>query len=525
MVQVWIDNVSIDVPPESTVLQAARKLGVDVPAMCALADHEPNTSCMCCLVRVDGRQDFVPSCATKVRDGMRVESETREVQDLRKTGIELLLADHAGDCHAPCQNTCPAKMDIPNMLRLVAEGDYRAALATVKRDIALPAILGRVCPEVCEQACRRGQHDSPAAICKLKRFVADRDLESPTPYEPELAPDSGKRVAVVGAGPTGLTAVYHLRLRGHRCTLIDLADNPGGRLRSEFSSELSDDTLQAEANTVLSLGVDCRWNERLDSVDALRYLMSEYDAVLLAIGRAALSCDALAEVAMTKSGVKIEASRRMTSHEGLFAAGNAVRPYKLVVQSVAEGKLAAECIDGWLRGAPPPDRRHAYETRLARLTNQELCDFCDGAVPTARVDSRLLEEASEEAARSEAERCLECDCRALASCLLHHYAAMYDCDAHRYRGEGRRFEGRLVGERVTLEQGKCILCGICVQLAAETPDAAGLAVMHRGTATRLSPPPGSSLDEALGSAALRCAEACPTGAIVLHETTSASSLR
>ncbi|WP_261361795.1 2Fe-2S iron-sulfur cluster-binding protein [Aeoliella straminimaris] len=515
MVQVWIDNVSVEVPHDATVLQAARKLGIDLPAMCSLADHDPNTSCMCCLVRVDGSDSFVPSCATNVREGMQVESETREVHALRKTGIELLLADHAGDCHAPCQNTCPAKMDIPNMLRLVADGDYLAALATVKRDIALPAILGRVCPEVCEQACRRGQHDSPAAICKIKRFVADRDLESSDPYRPELSTDSGKRVAIVGAGPTGLTAAYHLRQCGHRCTLIDSAASAGGRLQSDFASELPADVLQAEVSAVLSLDVDCQWNQGLASAASLDVLLRDYDAVLLATGRGTPGPDVLLDVERTKSGLRVDAHTRMTSREGLFAAGNAVRPYKLVVQSVAEGKLAAECIDGWLRGALPPDRRHAYETRLARLTNQELCDFCDGAVPTPRVDGRLLSDgASEDAARSEAERCLECDCRALASCLLHHYASMYDCDAQHYRGEGRRFEGRLVGNRVTLEQGKCILCGICVQLAAETSDAAGLAVVHRGVDTRLAPPPGSTIDEALGSAASKCAEACPTGAII-----------
>ncbi len=135
MVQLFIDNVSVDVDQGGTVLDAARKLGIDVPAMCCLAGHAPNTSCMCCLVRVDDSPDFVPSCATLASDGMRVESESRQVHALRKTGIELLLADHAGDCHAPCQNTCPAKMDIPNMLRLVADGDYAAALATVKQDI------------------------------------------------------------------------------------------------------------------------------------------------------------------------------------------------------------------------------------------------------------------------------------------------------------------------------------------------------------------------------------------------------
>ncbi len=312
--------------------------------------------------------------------------------------------------------------------------------------------------------------------------------------------------------------MYHLRQYGHHCTLIDESDEPGGRLRGEFAGQLPAQVLQAEANTVLALGVDCHWEERVDSVGLLNALIDEFDAVLLATGRNGF-VENESGVATTKSGIRIDAATRMTSREGVFAAGNAVRPYKLVVQSVAEGKLAAECIDGWLRGAPPPDRRKAFESRLARLTNQELCDFCEGAVPAPRVDSRLLEDnVSDDVVRHQAERCLECDCRALAGCLLHHYAAMYDCDAHRYRGEGRRYEGRLSGENVTLEHGKCILCGICVQLAAAAPDAAGLAVVHRGVATRVAPPPGVTIDVALGSAAQQCAAECPTGAIFFHET-------
>ncbi|MCA9217785.1 MAG: (2Fe-2S)-binding protein [Planctomycetales bacterium] len=545
--QLWIDNLPVEVDDDATILAAARRLGIDLPAMCFLDGHPANTSCMCCLVRIDGRQGYVPSCATKVQAGMHVESETTAVHNLRRTGIELLLADHAGDCHAPCQNTCPAKMDIPNMLRQVTDGEYSAALATVKRDIALPAILGRVCPEVCEQACRRGQHDSPAAICKIKRFVADRDLASETPYRPPLAPETGKRVAVVGSGPTGLTAVYHLRQCGHRCTLIDSLNVPGGRLTHEFPDELPPEVLAAESNTVLSLEVDCRFAQDVSNKAALDGLVDDYDAVLLATGRTAIPWLNDAGIVTTKSGMRVDADTRMTSREGVFAAGNAVRPYKLVVQSVAEGKLAAECIDCWLRGKRPPDRRKAYETRLARLTQQELCDYCEGIVPSPRVDSRSLgfdavEEgayeqgafdrpsepvaveqeardraARDQAAQAEAARCLECDCRALASCLLHHYAAMYDCDAHRFRGEGRRYEGQLVGEKVTLELGKCILCGICVQLADEAPDAAGIAVIHRGIDTRIGPPPGKTIDEALGTAAATCAESCPTGAIILTD--------
>ncbi len=516
MVRLWIDNTSVEVQEGQTLLDAARLLGIDIPAMCLGDGQAPHTSCMCCLVRVDGAAGVVPSCATVAREGMRVESETEALAELRRTGIELLLADHAGDCHAPCENTCPARMDVPDMLKHVAEGDYRAAIETVKRDIALPAILGRVCPEVCENACRRGQHDSPAAICKIKRYVADHDLASDAPYRPPVAAATGKRVAIIGGGPTGLTATYHLSQRGHHCTVIERQEQLGGRLRDEFAQELPPDVLRNEAEAALALGSDRRLGATVGAELQLEDLLNEFDSVLLTTGRGGSEWIEAAGIVTTKSGVRVDAQSRMTNLAGVFAAGNAVRPYKLVVQSVAEGKLAAACLDAWLRDAVVPDRRATFETRLAKLTSGELCDFCDGFPDTMRMDDRLRpEQVTDAIAQGEAQRCLECGCAALDSCRLHHYAALYHCDAQRFRGSERRFEGRISGDGVTLELGKCILCGICVDLARQAPDAAGLAFLGRGLETRIGPPPGVTIGQALGSSARECAAACPTGAITL----------
>lgn len=516
MIQICIDNETVEVNPEQSVLAAARQLGIDIPGLCCQDGGQPNTSCMCCLVRIDGARGVVPACATKVRAGMRIESESTDIHELRRTGIELLLADHAGDCHAPCENTCPARMDVPNMLRHVAQGDYWAAIETVKRDIALPAILGRVCPQVCEHACRRGQHDSPAAICRIKQIVADRDLDSPAPYRPACATPTGHRVAIVGGGPTGLTAAYHLAQRGHQCTLIEQHAELGGRLREFPPGQLPKRVLQREAEAALALGAEVRLGETLGHQLTLDALVGEFDAVLLATGRDAGTHLSGAGVSVTTSGIRVDAQSRSTSRLGVFAAGNAVRPYKLVVQSVAEGKLAATCIDAWLCNLLMPDRRHTFETRLARLTSGELCDFCNGFPDTPRLDERLaVDELTDDKLRREAERCLQCDCTAVDSCLLHRYAALYHCDADRFRLTGRRYEGRITGRGVVLELGKCILCGICVQLARDAADAQGLAFLGRSLETRIGPPPGVTLDDALGSAARACAAACPTGAITL----------
>ncbi len=172
------------------------------------------------MVKLTASGRFVPACATAAAEGMEVESETAEVHQLRRDALELLLSDHLGDCLAPCWFACPARMDIPRMLRQIAAGDLRRAIATVKRDIALPAVLGRVCPAPCEKACRRGGLDAAVAICQLKRYVADVDLASGDPYVPACGPATGRRVAILGAGPTGLSAAYYLAQQGHACTML-----------------------------------------------------------------------------------------------------------------------------------------------------------------------------------------------------------------------------------------------------------------------------------------------------------------
>ena len=225
MPKLTIDGNSIEVPPGTSLLQAAGRLGIGIPTLCYLDGYRPSTSCLVCVVKVRSGNSsggrVVPSCGTMAEDGMVVESETEDVHHLRRTALELLLSDHLGDCLAPCHFACPAHMDVPGMLRQIAASEPVNAIATVKHDIALPAVLGRICPKPCEKGCRRTGADGPVAVCQLKRFVADQDLACDEPYVPPCDAATGKRVAVLGAGPTGLSAAYYLAQRGHACTLFD----------------------------------------------------------------------------------------------------------------------------------------------------------------------------------------------------------------------------------------------------------------------------------------------------------------
>ncbi len=271
MPKVRIDNHEVEVPAGATVLQAARQAGIEIPTLCYLEGCEAQTSCLVCVVRINGSPRLVPSCATKVQDGMVVESETDEVRSARRMALELLLADHTGDCLAPCQGVCPAHMDIPEMIRQINAGELREAIVTVKRMIALPAILGRICPDLCEKGCRRSQYDEPVSICELKRFVADADLASAHPYLPVCKPPTGKRVAVVGAGPAGLAAAWYLRQSGHAVVVYDQHPEAGGTVRYAIpESVLPRKVIDAEVNQIKALGRsfgweppwgrDCRWN-------------------------------------------------------------------------------------------------------------------------------------------------------------------------------------------------------------------------------------------------------------------------
>lgn len=226
MPRITIDDREVEVADGATILDAAQKLGIEIPTLCFLHGCKPSTSCMVCVVKVHGSANLVPACGAVVRDGMEVESGSDEVCEARRAALELLLSDHLGDCMGPCQVACPVHMEIPLMIRRIEAGRFRDAIATIKRDIALPAVLGRICPKPCENVCRRGMFDEAVSICLLKRFVADVDLGSEEPYLPFCKPPIGKNVAIVGAGPTGLAAAYHLRQQGFGCVIFDDHNEP-----------------------------------------------------------------------------------------------------------------------------------------------------------------------------------------------------------------------------------------------------------------------------------------------------------
>ncbi|MHC4741967.1 MAG: FAD-dependent oxidoreductase [Planctomycetota bacterium] len=515
MPKLTIDNREIEFPEGATILDAAEKLGIEIPTLCFLKTCEPSTSCMVCVVKVEGAPSLVPACATIATDGMQVESDSPQVLDARKAALELLLSDHLGDCMGPCHMTCPARMDIPLMIRQIAAGNLISAILTVKKDIALPAALGRICPAPCEKQCRRAAHDKAVSICLLKRYVADVDLQSENPYLPQCQPSRGKKVAIIGAGPAGLAAAYYLRREGFECTIFDDHDQPGGMLRYAIEEDqLPREVLDREIDTILAPDIDFRCQSRIGDTITIKDLQKDFDAVFVAVGRLEEGQAEAMGFEASKNGVAIDGSTYQTSIPGIFAGGDAVRNRKVAVRSVADGKEAAASITQYLLAQPLTGPTKPFNTRIGKLKEGEMEIFLKTVSAEPRIEPTAADGGfTDDQARAEAARCLHCDCRKPNSCKLRRFAAQYEAKSTRYKGERRLFEQVLEHPEVIYEPGKCIDCGICIQIAARHNEELGLAFTNRGFDVRVAVPFNRSLAEGLKKAAPECIKSCPTGAL------------
>ena len=293
VIRVEVDGRLIEGREGQTILEVCRDNGIEIPTLC----YEPKLpgfgACRMCVVEVEGEEHPPISCSRACEDGMKIATQTEPVRRLRATNLELIFSDHNAYCLPPCQNKCPSHIDIPGFLKQNAEGNWRESSRIFKRTIPFPSVLGRVCPAPCEEHCRRDEVDEAIAIRDSHRYAGDQVLKAmlnegidpPVPFE--VQPKTGRRIAVIGSGPAGMSAAYYLLIAGHDVTVFERDPAPGGMLRYGIPQYRLPkvEVLEAEYESVTRLGGRIECNQGLGRDFSLDDLQGQgYDAVLIAIG-------------------------------------------------------------------------------------------------------------------------------------------------------------------------------------------------------------------------------------------------
>ena len=324
----------------------------------------------------------------------------------------------------PCAEACPAGVDVPRYVRLVGEGRYSEALGVIRLANPLPGVCGWVCFAPCEDACRQGRHAQPIAIKLLKRFAYERGRWT----DKAIRPPTGKKVAVVGSGPAGLTAAFFLAKLGHKVTIFEALPEPGGIMRYGISQKrLPRHVLDDEINKIKMLGVEILTGVKVDSLDKL--FTQGFDAVILALGAhpgvvhgtvvSSLTGrpSALRElgVAAARRGgletIEVDPETLATSREGVFAAGDVITGPTSVVHAIGSGRKAALSVDKYLGGTGTLEEELEIPEPRGRYTFIEREKLKELERPRPRLlgPEELERGLTEEEALNEGRRCWRCD--------------------------------------------------------------------------------------------------------------------
>ncbi|MBE7057969.1 MAG: 4Fe-4S dicluster domain-containing protein [Ruminococcaceae bacterium] len=285
-----INNIEVEAEAGELLINVAKRYGVDIPSLCHNEKVKSYGACGVCVVESAKGGKLMRSCSTEVGpqfEGMEICTESDRVVRARKVALELLMTDHTGDCRPPCMLECPAHTDCQGYVGLIANGYAEEAVKLIMEKIPLPASIGRVCPHPCEKACRRAALEEPVSIANLKRFAADVNLEKgKDAYKPAIAAETGKKVAVIGGGPAGLTAAASLRAKGHTVEVFDMMPEMGGMLRYGIPEYRLPKAVVAEEVALLeSMGIAMHNNIKIGEGEyTLEKMSAEYDAVIVAIG-------------------------------------------------------------------------------------------------------------------------------------------------------------------------------------------------------------------------------------------------
>ncbi len=515
MITLKIDNKLVQIEKGESVLKAAEKLGIKIPTMCYLEKHENHPSCMLCLVKDSNTGKLFPSCAMPAQENMNIISYDEEIEIARQEALELLLSEHVGDCEAPCRPSCPAFMNIPKMNRLIANYQFDEAFKVVKEDIALPLILGYICPAPCEKACRRTQIDKAVSICQLKKFVALNNYSFENNYLINKKNKTGKKIAIIGSGPAGLAAAYYLLIEGHECDVYDKNPKIGGALEYEIlENTLPRKALHEEIKIIKYYGANFILDYEIDKNRFENEIKPKYDAIILATGD--LNNSKVKEFGFenTKNGIKIDKNTLSVNENGIFACGNIIRSRRMSINSVAQGKIAAFSASNFVLEKKIQKSKRTFNSKFGKLFESEFIYYQNESTNNFRENRLKTEDLTTNQAISEAKRCMHCDCRKSESCKLRIYSNDYSANQNRFSYvERKQISKDFSHEMIIFEAEKCIKCNLCIEICRKTGNKYGFTATQRGFQIEIKVPFSKQISSIIDATAQKCAKYCPTGAI------------
>lgn len=331
----------------------------------------------------------------------------------------------------PCQERCPIHMDVPRYIRAIQRRAFDEAVTIIREKAPFPLVLAYICRHPCEAKCNMRLLGKPIAIRSLKRFAAEQDTGSWN-QNFKVTSSTGKQVAVVGSGPTGLTAAYYLTKLGHSVTVYEALPEAGGMMRVGIPSyRLPREVLAAEIKEIERLGVEVKTNTKVESLGSLFEM--GFNAVFLALGtQGGTTMDIEGEgkpvvIPSVKfemelgqgNAINVNSTTLATSQEGVFAGGDVVTgPTRSVVEAIAQGRHAASSIDIYLGGKGQIDSSLASPEGEVAWYMPSLTAV-RATPPKISIEGHRAEQTlDEETAVAEATRCLGCDLPIFADTTL-----------------------------------------------------------------------------------------------------------
>ena len=323
---------------------------------------------------------------------------------------------------APCRAACPAHVSVQGFIALMGEGKHKEALRLFKQDNPFPSVCARLCHHPCEKACTRKDVEQPLAIRHLHRYIGDLDLQSDAPYVPEISASRTEKVAIVGAGPAGLTAAYYLAQKGYQVTVFEQRAVKGGRMAAGVPEHLlPKDILAKEIGIIEQMGVDIKTDVTFGKDVTSESLQKDgCQALFLATGRPGdhtsgmLSKEEMQRVGLTGKGhLDIDPLTLQSRAEWIFAGGEAVQGPKTVIEAIASGKQAAESIDRFLNGKSLDEgREKIWDSVRPDISGKHKVEREDPPRQSVKDESgkerKVISGFTEEQVQREVKRCLEC---------------------------------------------------------------------------------------------------------------------